>query len=157
MVAGQQHVGGLDVAVDEPGRVGGVERRRQLRHQLGRPHGLQVAHLAQQRVQVGPAHIPHDQVQRAVVIAGPIDGDHVGVVDRGGHPPLALEAVPELLVAGAIGRQQLQRNGPPEAQLGGAVDHAHAAAAGDRFDAAAGELVAWFELGHTRIVTRTPG
>jgi hypothetical protein len=117
----------------------------------------EAALLAEQRVQVGPADVAHHQVQRAVVVAGRVDRDHVRVVDRRGHPPLALEALAELAVAGPVGRQQLQRDGPAEAQLGRAVDHAHAAAAGDRFDAAAGELVAWFELGHPRIVTRSRG
>ena len=79
------------------------------------------------------------------------------MVDRRRHARLALEAFPELLIAGALGRQELERHRPPETQLGGPVDHAHAAAAGHRFDAAAGELFALFEFGHTRIVTRSPG
>ena len=135
----------------------GVERRRELRDQLGGALGIEPALLAQERVQVGPADVAHHQVQRAVVLAGRVHGDDVRVIDRRGHPRLALEALPELAVAGPVGRQQLECDGPPEAQLGRAVDHAHAAAAGDRFDAAAGELVAWFELGHMMIVTRTLG
>ena len=91
---------------------------------------------------------------RPVALARRVDRDHVRMVDRRGHPRLALEALAERPVARPIGRQQLEGDGPAEAQLGGAIDHAHAAAAGHRFDAAAGELVAWFELGHPEIVTR---
>jgi hypothetical protein len=152
--AGQQHVGGFDVAVHEPGPVRGVQCRPHLGDHVGRQRRRQRAALAQQRVQVGPADVAHHQVQRPVVLAGRVDRDHVRMVDRRGHPRLSLEPLAEALVAGAVRRQQLQRDRPAEAQLGGAVDHAHAAAAGDRFDAAAGELGTWFELGHARIVTR---
>ena len=76
------------------------------------------------------------------------------MVDRGGHPRLALEPLPERSSRARSGAEQLERDRAPEAQLGGPVHHAHAAAAGDRFDAAAGELVTWFELGHPSIVTR---
>ena len=157
VVAGEQHVGGLDVAMDQAGRVGGVERGGDLRHELGGALGLELPAIAQERVQVGARHIAHHQVQRPVVLPGRVDRDHVRMVDRSRHARLALEAFPELLIAGALGRQELQRHRPPETQLGGPVDHAHAAAAGHRFDAAAGELFAVFEFGHTRIVTRSPG
>ena len=59
-----------------------------------------------------------------------------------------MEAVAERRVAGALRREELQRDRTPEAELDGAVDDAHAAAAGDPFDAAAGELIACRELNH---------
>ena len=43
VVAGDQDVGGLDVAVHEPGGVRGVERRRHLRDDLRRPLRLAAA------------------------------------------------------------------------------------------------------------------
>src|SRR5215204_7183297 len=61
------------------------------------------------------------------------------MVDRGGELRLGLEAVPEVEVVGELGRDHLERDGAIEAQLGGAVDHAHAALAGHAVDAVAAE------------------
>ena len=63
----------------------------------------------------------------------------MGVVDRGRETRLALEALAKALIAGELGRHDLERDGALEAQLGGAIDDAHAAAAKFCLDAAAGE------------------
>ena len=82
------------------------------------------------------------------LLAGPVDGDDVGVVDRGGDARLALEALAEAGVAGPLRRDQLDRDGAAERELRRAVDDAHATATGDRLDAATGDLGAWEEIGH---------
>jgi hypothetical protein len=61
------------------------------------------------------------------------------VVDRGGEAGLTLEALAKALIPGELGGHHLERDGALEAQLGGAVDDAHAAAAELCLDAAAGE------------------
>ena len=70
------------------------------------------------------------------------------MVDRRGHPRLALEALAEVGVGGVLGRDQLQRDRAPERQLRRPVDDAHAAAAGDRLDAAPGNMSALEHIGH---------
>ena len=76
----------------------------------------------------------------AALLARRVDRDHVRVVDRRGDARLALEALAEAGVARAVGRDQLDRDGAAERELRRAIDDAHAAAAGDRLDAAAGDL-----------------
>ena len=70
------------------------------------------------------------------------------MVDRRGDARLALEALAEARVARAVGGDQLERDRAAERQLRRPVDDAHAAAAGDRLDAAAGDLGAWEQIGH---------
>src|SRR6185312_11878407 len=90
-----------------------------------------------QRAEVGPLDVAHRDVELAVRLAGLVDRDHVGVLDRRRHARLALEALPEPRVAGQLGGDHLHRDGPTQAHLLGAVDDAHAAAAELGLDAAA--------------------
>ena len=94
-------------------------------------------------MQVGAAHVAHDEVELPVLLAGAVDRDDVGVVDRRRHPRLALEALAEVGVGGAVGGDQLERDGAPEIELDGAVDDAHAAAPRDRLDPVSTEHVTW--------------
>ena len=126
----QQHVRRLHVAVHERPAVGGVERPRHLAQQVQRPLRRELAVALEDRLQVLPVDEAHREVELAVVLARLVDGDHVRVVDRRGELRLAQEALAEALVLGQLGGDQLQRDGPLERQVGGAVDHAHAAATG---------------------------
>jgi hypothetical protein len=148
VLPGEQHVGRLDVAVHEPDRMGGVERRAEL--QTDRCHALrgQPPVARQQALQVGALHVAHDEVEVAALFARRVHRDHVRMVDRRGHARLALEALAEAGVARSLGRDQLDRDGAAERKLRRAVHDAHAAAAGDRLDAAAGDLGAWEQIGH---------
>src|SRR3954453_13757988 len=129
---------------------GRVARRAERGDPLrGAPRG-EPALAAQQRVQVGPRHVAHDEVEVAVLLAGAVDRDDVGVVDRGGEARLALEALAQRRVRRAVGRDQLERDGPPEPQVRRSVDHAHAAGAEDLLDAAAGKLGSDGQVGHPR-------
>ena len=109
--------------------------------------------MRQQRVQVGAVDVAHHEVQPAVLLARGVDRDHVRVVDRRRHARLALEALAEGGVGGAVVGDQLDRDRPPEAELGRAVDDAHPARPGDGLDPAAGELGPAWKVGHPSIVT----
>ncbi len=50
------------------------------------------------------------------------------MVERAGEARLAQEALPEMLVLGELGREQLERDAPLEGEVMSAVDDAHAAA-----------------------------
>jgi len=140
-----QDVRRLDVAVDQAGRVRGVQRRTHLRgdaRDLGRLLG---ALIAQQGADIGPAHQLHRDVERALDVAGVVDRDDVGMVERGGQPRFAHETLAE--VAGQARREQLERHGPPQMHVLGAVDDAHPAAAEHVLDAVARDLGAGRKVG----------
>ena len=155
MVAREQDVGGLDVAVDQAGSVRGVQRRGDLRDDLGGPLGRQRPLVLEQPVQVGARHVAHDEIQLPLGLARAVDRHHVRVVDQRREPRLALEALAEGRIGGAIGRDQLQRDGPPEVELDRPVDDAHAASARDRFDAEVAEDVTGGERGHPPMMARS--
>ena len=148
VLTAEQDVGRLDVAMDQPRRVRGVQRARDLVDDQRRPQRVQPALGAQQLVQVGAGHPAHHQVQPAVLLACLVDRDDVRMIDRRGHPRLALEALAEARVGGVLGGDQLQRDRAPERELGGAVDDAHATASGDRLDPAARDMSAFEDVGH---------
>ena len=146
VLAREQDVGGLDVAVHEPGGVRGVQAGGDLGDDLRGAARGEVPVALERAVQVGPGDVAHDQVQPPVLLAGGVDGHEVRVVDRGGQPRLEREAGAQPGVARPVGGDHLDRDGAAEVELGGAVDDAHAAAARDLLDAAAGELGSGREL-----------
>ncbi len=141
LVAGDldQDVGGLDVAVDDPGRVGGVERVADLRDEARGEQRFEPALGAQQARQVGALDVAHRHVQQPVLLARVVDRDHVGMLDRGRRAELAPEAPAELVVVGELGRDHLQRDLAVERDVRRAVDDAHPAAPGDAVDHVVGE------------------
>ncbi len=68
------------------------------------------------------------------------------MIDSGGDPCLADEAVAEDRVLGERRGDELERDRAVQVQLGGPVDDAHAAATGDCVDAMAGERLAALKL-----------
>ncbi len=116
-LVGDQDVRRLDVAMDEPAPVRGVERGRDL---PGDPHRAlrrqPAVRAVDQRAQVGALDVAHRQVQHALVLARLVDGHDVRVVDRGRELRLRLEAVAEVEVVGELGRDHLERDGPVEAR-----------------------------------------
>ena len=154
VVVAEEHVGGLDVAMHEPGGMCRVQRSRHLVDDRGGAGRLEPAGVADQLVQVGPRDPAHHEVQPPVLLAGLVDGDHVRVIDRGRHPRLALEALAEVAVGGVLGGDQLERDRAAQRDLGGAVDDPHPAAAGDRLDPAARDMSALEHVGHPSMLTR---
>jgi hypothetical protein len=134
-----QDVRRLDVAVDQPERVGGVERRGDLAARVDRPVGPQAALLAQHGGEVRALDVLHREVEQPVDLAGVVDRDDVRVLERRGDPRLALEALAEALRLGVFRGDDLDRGAAPEVQVLGPVDDAHAAAPEAGLDPVAGD------------------
>lgn len=136
---GDEDVSGFHVPVDQAVGVGGVERGGDLAGDPGgRLHG-QRAGAVEQGPQVLSGDVAHGDVEDAVRLAGLEDGHDVRVVDGGGDLRLVGEALPEGVVAGELGGQQFQGDGPVQAQVPGPVDDGHAAAPDHVPDEVAGE------------------
>ena len=118
-----QDVGGLDVAVHQPGLMRGVERGRDRGDERHRPPGGLAALTADQRVQVLADHEAHRDVLVAVGLAGRVDRDDVRVVHRRHRQRLAREPLPDGLIPG----QQLERHPPSEPDVAGAEHRRHPA------------------------------
>ena len=129
--------------------MGRVERAGDLGedgHGLGRLHGP----IGEAARQVDAVDVAHRQVGRAVELAGLVDRDDVGVVDRGREVGLAVEPRAEVGVVGQLVGQQLERHLAPQFALLGEVDDAHAAAAEDPLDAVRPEVGAEARVGTRR-------
>ncbi len=146
---GDEHVRRLDVAVHEPLDMRRVQRRSDLRHELGGQALVEMAALRDQLGHVDALDVAHDDVQLPVVgLAGAIERDHVRVLDLRRDLGLAAEALAEVAIAGQFRGDHLDRHRALEPHVGGAVDDAHAAAAGGVVDAVVADDRADLQAGH---------
>ena len=128
--------------MDEPAGVRCVERRGDLRADRDRPGRLERALGPEQGAEVAAVHEPHREVDAAVDVARVVDRDDVRVLQRHHELRLAGEALAEPLVPRQGGRDELQRDGPLQAQVVGPVHDAHPAAADQLLDPVAEEVAA---------------
>jgi hypothetical protein len=143
----------LDVAVQQPCRVRGVEGVAGLLHEAQRARCVQFAR-ADQVGQGAPFHQPHGEKQLARRdLADLVDVEHVRVLDRGLEPRLPLEARDERGVLGELRSQDLQRDRALQRGLDRLVDDAHPAAAQHPLDLIAADRLAWLE--HRRSPNRS--
>ena len=127
-VVGQQHVLGLDVAVQD---AGGVRRGERAEHGLDHGERLRRRHrrfLADQVAQGQAGDVLHHQEERSVVVAGVEDGHHVLVGQPCCRTCLALEPAYELVVVGEPLVHHLDRHRAVQPQVDGLVDGGHPAA-----------------------------
>ena len=143
----------LDVAVDEAATVGGGESRCHRPQQLHGAFGRQAAARGDQLAQVGSIDPTHDQVQRTLEVAGLVDRNHIGVLDRGGDLRLALEAFPERFVLGELGRNRLDGDRPLQRDLRRSVYDSHPAPPGHRLEAATRDRGPQSEVSHAAVYT----
>ena len=109
---------------------------RRLIARCGRQRPLAV----DQPPQVAALDQPHRDDQLAVDLARVVDRHHRRVLEPGGEAGLAQEALAEAGPVDQLAGDHLQRHRPVEAEVGGAVDDAHAAARDQLFDPVAGDL-----------------
>jgi hypothetical protein len=133
VVAADQDVGRLDVAVDQPVGMGLVERRADLGHQVDRALGIERAFVVQQPAQVGAVDVAHRQEDHAVGLAEVEDLDDMGMPQSGRDLRLAQEAPPHAVVARQAVGQDLERDAPAVADPLGPV-HRTARAFADELD-----------------------
>ena len=129
----------LDVAVDQPASVDGVERVGDLGHEVHRPRRIERSLPAHQRGQLLAVDDAHRDEQLAPGLAGLVDRQHVGMVDRHRRARLAQEALAKAGVAGQLAGEQLQRDVAAEAKIARKVDDGHAAAAEHLLDLVAAD------------------
>ena len=84
-----------------------------------------------QRAELGAVDPARDDEDGPVLLARLVQRDDVGVVERGHRPGLAAQALPDHGVARHFGLDQLERDGPVEPQLAGAVEDPDPAEADD--------------------------
>ena len=120
---------GLDVAVDDRSLVRALQRARDLDRVgggLGDRQALAAPDALLERLALD---VLEDDELGSVVLAGIDHGDDVGVVELGHRARLAPEALELVGVGGDLAVHQLDRDGPLEHRVEGAVDRRHAARA----------------------------
>ena len=129
----EQHVAGLDVAVQHAGGVRGAQRAQHVQADAGRLARARCALLLDCVGERGPVDVLHDDPGPAVVLQHVVDGDDGGVVDPGGGARLRLGAGvqhgPVALGDVERGGQLLDGDGAVQHLVMRAPHPAHAAAA----------------------------
>src|SRR5215203_5174371 len=152
----EQHVRRLHVAMDVTRAMDRVQRIPERHRDLGRARGAQRPLAAHERAQIVPGHVAHHEKRLSVRDAGPVNGQHVWMLHRGGGPGLAQEPEARALVLDPLRRDDLDRHVPVEVELTRPVDDAHAAPPDRRLDATALELRPGDEHAHVRCIAESP-
>ena len=146
----EQDVARLHVAMDQPGGMGGIERRGRLRDQGDGAVRFQSRLRSKEPLEIGALDVPHRDVQDAVGLAGVVDRDDVRMVEAGGDLGLADEALPERVVIGELGTEDLQRDLAAQSDVLGQVDDRHPSAADHPDHAMPRELASLPRIGHAQ-------
>ena len=128
-VAGEQHVLGGHVAMHDAAVVGRLQGGQQVALDGARRGRRESALAPDALLQRLARHVLHHDVRGSRRAAAVVDGDHVGVVQGGGGPRLAVKASHELLVVGEALAQDLDRHQPVQGGVARQEDLGHAAAA----------------------------
>ena len=142
-----EHVGRLDVTVHQPGGMRGIQGRGHRGDDRGRAGRRQRPLVLDQGPCITARHVPHRDEQDPIRIAGFVHGDDVRIIHGRRRPGFADEAVPECLVRGQRGREDLQRYLPLKPLVLGAEYHRHPALADLLLQAVAGDARTGREAG----------
>ena len=138
-----EHVLGLDVAVHDHALVRGAERARELDRVGDRLGDGQRPLAADELLERLALHVLEHDVRRSDarlgavlggLLAGVDDGDDVRMVQARDRARLAAKALELIGVRGDLAMHELDRDGPLEHRVKGAVDGRHAAAADLRIE-----------------------
>src|SRR5262249_43507475 len=127
----EQHVRGLQVAVDEPARVDRLEAARHLGSERGGLAPRDPSALLQPLVERARRQELEHEVERARVLARALDARDVRMLDRDRELALSPEARDE--AGRRVAEEELDRDGSP-ARVSRLVDDPHAAASEDALD-----------------------
>ena len=127
-LAGDEDVGGFDVAVDDAARVRRGERERDGDRGVGAPVGTHPALATQDVGEAASVDVLHDDVVRAGRFTPVVDTDDVRVVEVRRGLCLTTEALDKRRVLRELRKQHLQRDRPIEKLIAGEEDISHAPA-----------------------------
>jgi len=96
--SGHEDVRRLDVPVDEPRRMRGVESLGDLRNQVQRPRRLEPVLASEQLAQVRAFDVGHGQIESTVLLPEGQRRDDVRMVEARGDPRLPQKPLSEALV-----------------------------------------------------------
>lgn len=127
--AGDEDVGGLDVAMDDPVAVGVQERGGDLFDDFeGASDGDASADI-EESLDVGAVDVLHGDVVVALVFSGVEDGDDVFVSELGGIGGFGAEAAEEGLIFSFFGSEDLEGDFSSESLVDSEIDSPHTARA----------------------------
>ena len=138
---GDEDVGGFDVAVDDAGAMGGVERVGDFDADFEKAFEFERA-AGDDVLESGAVEKFHGDEGAAVVFADVVDRADVGMVQGGGGAGFALEAIERLWIVREIVGEKFESDEAAEAGVFGFVDDAHSAAAEFFDDAVMGDGLA---------------
>ncbi len=146
VLAADEHVARLDVAVDQPACVSGIEGARNLADQSRGVRRPESPGAPSKLPKVGPVHEPHRDEHDAPVLPDLVDRDDVRMLDLRGYGRLLLEPRAEGFVARQLGGDDLESDHPIRPGLTGSKHETHPATTYKRFDTKARELISYRRL-----------
>ena len=136
-VGAQQHIVGLEITVDDPCRMHGLERGEDRVEDDDRLSGSEGAAVLELTAQRHRGQVLHDEVDDVAVTRLIVDGHEVRVGEATGVDRLPAEAFDEGVIGDEVLMHDLDRDLTIETQIGAAVDHGHTAAGDLGIDAVA--------------------
>jgi hypothetical protein len=107
---GEEHIAGLQIAVDHTGAVDGRQRHRDAHRQPMLVGRAQWPPLLHDRGEAGPVDVLHDQVRRIVLGVGVEHLRRTERRDLTGPADLTAKAQPEVVVVGQLRANHLERD-----------------------------------------------
>ena len=140
VLTSEEDIARLDVAMDEPFAVAGVEGEGDAFENRQREGRVQTTVLLEQALEVAAVDVAHGEVEVPLCLPGLVDRDDLRTLERGGDARFPQETLAEARVCGMLGSDELERHLPLEPRILGEIHDAHAASTQQRHEPVAGEL-----------------